>query len=315
MQALKNVFRTTNRLIKDNLFVLLLLVGFSWWLWPTSNLVTYNESRGHASKEESMAVAYNMSDSISTAAPRMAKMARGMIAPPIAAADFDPEATERKIIKNASLQLEVDNTEEGKTLVEAEIEILEGFVTHQNSWEVRPGTLAYNMTIRIPADKLETLIKNLTKLGVKKSENYSTSDITAAYSDTENKIKNLEARRNRLRELMQFKTDSLNDVLQIDRELSNVQNQIENLERTQKRRDTNVDYSTLQLSLNPEPEIGDFSSPNWNLERSWKEAVNDFLNDARQIVNKGLKIIVYTPIWLPLLLILLWVRRRFFRRK
>jgi hypothetical protein len=228
--------------------------------------------------------------------------------------DFDPEATERKIIKNASLIIEVDNTDDSKKMVEVEISKVGGSITNLNSWETRPGILAYNLTIRIPSEKLETAILNLSKIGTKKGENFSTTDITSQYFDTENRLKNLRIRRDRIRELMEKKSDNLKDVLEIDRELASVQNEIENLERTQKQRDTNVSFSTLQLTINPEPQIGDFQNSEWSVGKSWKVAVNDLLKTSRNIVDKVIQIFVYSPIWIPILLIFFFVRRRFCKK-
>ena len=225
-----------------------------------------------------------------------------------------PES-DRKVIKNASLNIEADDTEIAKSLVEEKVAELGGVITHMNSHEVRTGTLAYNMTLRIPSENLEKALENISSLGVKKSENFSSNDITAQYMDTANQIKNLEIRRDRLRELMKFKTDNLGDVLQIDRELSSVQNQIENFQRTQNRRDNDVDFSTINLNIQPKPVIGDFSSPTeWNIEKTWKQSVNDLIHSLQNIAARAIQIAVYAPIWLPILLIL-WFIQRAIRRK
>ena len=232
------------------------------------------------------------------------------ILPPVQAAGFDPSQSDRKIIKNGSLQLEVNDPTESKVLAEEEVTALKGLVTHGNSWEVRPGILAYNLTIRVPSGSFETLIGNLSELGVKKSENFSTNDITESYNDTAAQIKNLETRRTRLRKLLEFETKNLNDVLSVDRELNNVQQQIERLQRTQSSRDGQVDFSTLQLTINPETQIGDINNPHWNLGTSWKKSVNDLIASSQKIVDGVFKIVVYTPLWLPILLLILWWRRR-----
>jgi len=174
------------------------------------------------------------------------------------------------VIKEAALDLEVADAEEAKALAEAEVKSLGGFITNMNSWEVRVGVLAYRMTIRVPAEKLDIAIENLTKLGVKKSENFSSRDITAQYTDTEAQIKNLKTRRTRLRKLLEFETKNLADVLQVDRELNNLQNQLDRLMRTQKGRDEKVAYSTLTLTLNPKTQIGDLTNPEWNPENHGK---------------------------------------------
>ena len=311
-----------NKFIKDYALMLLLLVGGGYFLLGNSDVVYYAESRLSNLSEVSSFRAESIMSDASVPEP-MSMMGRAksavsgsLFVPEAQAQGFDPEAlNDRKIIKNGSLQLEVENTAESLTLVQAELANQEAYTTHQNSWEVRRGILAYNITIRVPAEKLETLSANLEKLGVKKSENYSTSDITAQYQDTANRIKNLEVRRERLRELMGRETEDVKDILEVDRELTRVQTDIDNYTSTQRQRDTDVTYSTLQLTLNPEPEIGDFSNPDWNLENSWKVAVNDFMHDARGIVDKLIRIGVYTLIWLPILLVLWGLKRWLFGGK
>ncbi len=300
---MKRIFTATSLFLKENFWRVLVILVFGMWFFDsnTSNLyLSSNNIRMQKSvRTESMMVM----DSASSF--------RGGMIPSAMANDFDPNATERKIVKNASLTLEVSDTDESKKAAESAIKKFGGAVTNLNSWETRPGVLAYNLTVRIPSEKLEVAIENLTELGTKKGENFSTTDITAQYFDTENRLKNLISRRDRVRELMERETDSLKDVLEIYRELAKVQNEIENLERTQNRRDTDVSFSTLRLTINPEPQIGDFQNSEWSVGKSWKVAVNDFINTSRSLVDKVIQIFVYAPIWIPILLILFFVRKRF----
>ncbi len=218
----------------------------------------------------------------------------------------------RKQIKNGSLILEVEMPEEARILVEQEVENLDGFITSLNSWSVRPKVLAYRMQIKVPAESLEVLIKNLTNIGIKKSENFSVSDITAPYEDTENKLSSLRSRRDRLRKMMEEKTEDLSNVLEIDRELARVQTEIEVLSSTQKRRDTNIAYATLGLTLQPAPIVQEFQSSEWDIQKTWKNAINSFIVDARKILDELVKIAVYLPIWLPALLIIWLIKRLLF---
>ena len=255
------------------------------------------------------------SESMDMAAPQMMKSARGGGYFAESNNGYVPNAEDRKIVKNGSISVEVADTEKARNEAEMQIAALKGEVTNMNSWEVRPGVLSYNFTVRIPADKLEEAMEKLAFLGVKKSENISTNDITAQYSDTENELKNLKSRRDRLRELMDRETKDLGDVLSVDRELSNVQNQIENLERMQSRRDVNVSHSTLNLSLVPETQIGDISDPHWTFTKSWRIAINDLIGSAHSIVDKLIIIIAYIPLWVPALIILWILKVKFVDKK
>jgi len=307
---MKKIFMATAQFAKENFWRILIILVFGAWFFDSQGPVIYNGNIDGIRMQKSMdynAVSMDMAESASS-------FEREGIVLPVFANDFDPDVTDRKIVKNASLIIEVDKTEESKDLAEAAIGKLGGAVTNLSSWEARPGILAYSLTLRIPSNKFEIAIVNLAKLGIKKEESFSTQDITAQYADTENRLRNLVIRRDRVRELMDRKTDNLQDILEIDRELANIQNEIENLERTQKRRDVDVSFSTLRLTINPEPQIGDFQNPQWSVGKSWKTAVNNFLSTGRDLVDKVIIIFVYSPIWIPILLIFFFTRRRFCKK-
>ena len=301
----------------QNLIISVVLVLGVIALWQQKNNPGLYFIQNATKEDAAYDRAYEESGAMSIMARSMGVqdgVAKMMMPEPAFADDFAPKETERKIVRNASLQVEVSDTEVARKLVEQKVAELNGHITNLNSYEVRQGILSYNFTVRIPAKKLEKTMDVFTNLGVKKSESINEQDITAQYTDTESRLKNLEVRRDRLRELMERDTDKLSDILQIDRELSNVQQQIENYERTLKRHDTNVTFSTINLSVQPEPQIGDFQTPEWTVKKSWKQSVNDLISSLKNIFDVGLKVLVFAPIWIPFLLVL-WTIQRFIRRR
>jgi hypothetical protein len=294
---MKISWSSLNDFVLKHFLIIIVVILAGWWIFGNNN-INHFASYGGPIMEDSMEMEY------SSKMMSARGMGGGGIMPMMDG--YIPNAKDRKIIKNGSLSVEVADTEEAREEAEAQIKTLDGEITNMNSWEVRPGVLSYNFTVRVPSNKLEEAMEKLTFLGIKKSENISSNDITAQYSDTENQLENLKARRTRLRELMEKETDDLGDVLKVDRELSNVQLQIENLERMQSRRDVNVSYSTLNLSLLPEAQIGDIADPHWTVKKSWRMAINDLIQSSHGLANKLIMIVAYIPIWVPLFIIL-WV--------
>ncbi len=311
---LRSRLKRAIRWIGQNLLLSIAILAGGIALWPSHAPDIYFANNGmrdmdYVESEAMPMMAKNMGRAMNTGG-----IAQMIMPEPVFADDFAPKEVERKIVRNASLQVEVEDTESARKEVEEKVAAFKGHITNLHSYEVRPGVLSYNLTVRVPAESLSVAMETFTKMGVKKSESINEQDITAQYVDTESRLRNLEVRRDRLRELMERKTDNLSDILQIDRELSTVQNQIENFERTLKRHDTNVSFSTVNLSLQPEPQIGDFSSPEWTVKKSWKQSVNDLIDSLKDIFDKGLRIIVFAPIWIPIILVL-WAIQRFIRRR
>jgi hypothetical protein len=295
---MKNLWSNFNEFFHKHLLLIIIIVLAGWWVLDTDDIRHFQSYGGNVMMDEAM-------DMEMAYAPKMMSARGGGIMPPMMDG-YIPNAENRKIVKNGSISVEVADTEEARNDAEAQIKELGGAITNMNSWEVRSGVLSYNFTVRIPSDKLEEAMEKLAFLGVKKSESISTNDITAQYADTKNQLKNLEARRDRLRELMDRDTKNLGDVLSVDRELSSVQMQIENLERMQARRDVNVSYSTLNLTLMPEAQIGDIADPHWTFTKSWRMAINDLIQSSHGIADKLIKVIAYIPIWVPILIVL-WI--------
>ena len=234
---------------------------------------------------------------------------------PTAQAQDEGTFDDRKLIRTGSLTLEVSAPEESRQAAEQILMKHQGFIENLNTWEVRPNVLAYNLSLRIPAENLDTAVQQLVLLGNKTSENFQVQDITENYRDNQGRIKNLESQRDRLRELLEFKTENLADVLKVERELSRVQTDLDRLLGTQKRYDKQVSYSLLQLTLQPEPQIGDVANPTWSAKKSWRTAVNQLLATLQSLTDQGIKIVVFAPLWGGLAAIAFLVWRVIQRRK
>ena len=312
MGKIKSFLHWSYRFTTHNIaWVLIVLVGL-WFFWPESDpiyRITQNFSRG-ASYDYAIEESYAMD--MDDGAGYMAKSLA--IAPTVLAEGFDPEAGEQKLIKNASLTIEVPDTEFSKEEVANQIKKANGYITNINSYQVRAGVLAYNMTVRIPVEKLDEVFAQVAALGEKTAENFSIQDITAQYRDNEARLANLKARQIRLREMMERDTEDLSDVLKIDKELNEVTLQIENLERTQRNNDNDVAYSRLTISIQPEPQIGDITNPQWTTARSWKEAVNRLIDTNHNTMDRLILALVFAPYWIPFLIVVFAVQR-FVRRR
>lgn len=106
----------------------------------------------------------------------------------------------------------------------------------------------YNAIIRVPADNLPSLIHSLESVGKVTSCNISKDDITTAYLDLEAALENKRALRDRLRDLLSQAT-KVDDILKIEKELSRVQTDVDQMEAQMKSMRSRVAQSTLDLSI------------------------------------------------------------------
>ena len=189
---------------------------------------------------------------------------------------LNTNSSSSKLIKTFQITIEIKNNINIKSIIDDE--------------------LAYDFKIKLPVEKANDFITYIKTLGIVKSENSSTSDVIEQYQDNKNRLENLYIRRDRLRQMMKVKTEKLADIIAVDRELSNVQLEIERLEKNNQTIDRNVEYSTLNLSVLPEVKIQDLRNQNWQFNTSWAIAVNKLILFTQKTIDFIFTSIVFSPI-------------------
>ncbi len=104
------------------------------------------------------------------------------------------------------------------------------------------------LTLSVPADKLDTALDQLAKIGTVLQRNTSSQDVTSQYVDTQSRLKTMTASVARVRALMAQAKD-LGQVVALEGELSRREADLESLQSQLDALKTSVDRSTLAVSL------------------------------------------------------------------
>jgi hypothetical protein len=104
------------------------------------------------------------------------------------------------------------------------------------------------VVLRIPPDKLNIAMEEISTLGNVSQKSMSGNDITNEYHDLKLKLDNLEKTRDRYLEILK-KADSVPTILEIEKELERVRNNIELIKGQLKRYAHLIEYSTLTVDL------------------------------------------------------------------
>ena len=158
---------------------------------------------------------------------------------------------ETKIIKTGELGLEVDEYAAAVKRVYALAEEYGGFVADGSSQEQTGGALLGHVVIRMPPERFEALFAALKQIGRVEAENVKAADVTAEYVDIEARIASLQIAEQRLRELMQSKSfmDKISALLEVERELTRVRSEIEQLQGQLRVMADRVALSTITVTL------------------------------------------------------------------
>jgi hypothetical protein len=100
---------------------------------------------------------------------------------------------------------------------------------------------------------------------------------------------------------MLSKTQKVEDLLQVQRELTNVRSQIEQIQGRKQVLERRADLATINLTIR---EAGAFSRPGWSPGSTVEEAVRALGAALRGLTVAVIWIAVFSPVWGGLLLIL-----------
>lgn len=159
----------------------------------------------------------------------------------------------RKLIRTAQVAIEVKSYEEAAERVARVAESHGGYLADaqasRGAQDRRRGTLV----IRVPAERFAAAYAELKGLGKVETETVSTQDVTKAYADLETRLRVKRDAEGRLREILRTRTARLSDVLEAERELTRVVEEIEQIEGERRYYDQQIALSTISAALH-EPE-------------------------------------------------------------
>ncbi|MGI6113950.1 MAG: DUF4349 domain-containing protein [Mahellales bacterium] len=177
----------------------------------------------------------------------------------IAGRDYDYAASsaegvhglqERKIIKSAYVSLETDEFQRTIDTITGKVVAVGGYI--ENSELVnsnREGELRRaNYQLRVPKNIFDQFILDLNQYGNVSRSSIQGEDITGQYFDVDTRVKTLKAQEQRVLQLL-AKAEKLEDIINIERELSYLRNEIEMLTGTLKNWDNMISYSKVVIDI------------------------------------------------------------------
>ncbi|MEE8402802.1 MAG: DUF4349 domain-containing protein [Candidatus Hydrothermarchaeaceae archaeon] len=186
---------------------------------------------------------------------------------------------ERKIIKTARLNIEVQDFEAAAGEVERLAQASEGFVSNSNSYVTDTGHRRGTVTIRVPAEGFLNAVEEIKKLGKVKSTSSSGQDMTEEYIDLDARLRTLEKQEGRLLEILE-NASTVEDLLKVEEHLGRVRGEIERITGRLRYLDNMVDLSTITVDMfEPEP-----ITHSWGFRESISSSVKGFIGTTNFLI-------------------------------
>ena len=160
-----------------------------------------------------------------------------------------PASANRKLIRNATVQLEIVSFDDAVQKITAFANEEHGYVATTNSEKQANGKLRGEVVVKVLPENLDRLLQKLRGLGELKNQTLGTEDVTKAYFDTDARLKNAHVMEQRLIDMLNVKTGKVADLLQVEKELGRVREEIEKMQGDLKYWDSQVQFATVTISL------------------------------------------------------------------
>ena len=183
-----------------------------------------------------------------------------------------------------------------------------------NNKDLRSGSY----TVRVPADKLDSLIEAVGSSCTVTSSNENTTDVTLEYVDTKARIESLRVEYDQLLNLL-AQAEDLDTIIVLQNRLTDVRYQIESAESRVRVLENQVQYATLTHTLNEvleekeveEPHVVTYGEKVSNqFKQTWENTVEFFQNALLGLIACIPGIVVMIVIAAVVLIIVFTARKK-----
>jgi hypothetical protein len=184
-------------------------------------------------------------------------------------------------------------------------DILESTINKKTPYSSPSG----NLVLRVHPQNLKPLLEHINKVGNVVTQNTESEDKTSTVIDVEAKIKNLTELRNRLRTILTTRTGSLKDVVEVERELSKAQSELDSLVASRKALANETEKVAVAIDFRPKPSIAETGAlaP---IISTWHGMGHVFANSIAAVLT----FIVAVVPWLVLIIPGIWFLPKLFRK-
>lgn len=207
------------------------------------------------------------------------------------------QATDRKLVKNATLHLWVREPKASAASIRSLAEQRGGFIT-QETFTSEVNNHELKLQLRVPSSQFDAALAGIESSAVKvESRETKVNDVARQYTDHGLKIRLLEEETKQYTRLL-ASSRSVKDVLAVRERLDAVVQELESEKGELRHLSLEADYSTIQVSLRSESQP---SQRVWNFRNTVKQA----FENGTSAVAEWASVVIAAFFYLPALF--LWV--------
>ncbi len=233
--------------------------------------------------------------SCSAAPNRKAPTAASPKAEAAAAKDVISQPTVPQLIRRAELALDVKDSGAIVKQIRTLITAAQGDLVSLEEQGQAGNTRSASLTVRIPQEKLDRTLDDLSALGKVRRRSVTAEDVSTQIVDTDARLRNLKKSEAAVLALLD-RSGNVNDILKVSQELSRIREQIEQLTAQVTQLKTQVAYSTIAIELTEAVALAPTQTQfNDQLGNAWNSASHTVGGFTRGLVVLAVWLLAFSP--------------------
>lgn len=220
---------------------------------------------------------------------------------PAAAADAPAQSVEKhhRLAKRARIELLVRDVETSLKNAQSTVRAAGGDITALEDASPRTDDAVHGATleVEVPSTRLDGTLDALAKLGAVQNRRIDAEDVDAAIVDEEARLRNLRRAEVDLRKLMD-KGGKVNEILNVQQNLSEVRGQIEQLDAQHQHDVHRVATSTITVALTEDRPntVPAKPGPTARIDGAWHAGLNALADSVVAVVSSIAWCVAYSPV-------------------
>jgi len=182
---------------------------------------------------------------------------RGMI---VSDAGFAPNIQERKVIKNANLNLETNDYDKSYNQIKNSINTYNVIILSESEYKDNNLDRNLNLNLKIDSTKLDSILSEIKMYGEITNLNIYSDDVTGTYSDYTNRSIRYQTQIEKYYLMLNRINITIQEEIDVQQRIDQLEDQIFYLEDSKSKLQENVDYSSLYINLKEKPSFIDESN-------------------------------------------------------
>lgn len=239
------------------------------------------------------------------------RSSRGILPAPIPPAEFPPtESKDRLVVQESNLSLVVKNVRQAVDKAIEQAQSLGGYMVSSSLSQPEEAPYA-TLVLRLPSKSLKSALDYFRSMALKvSSENLYGYDVTDEYTDIEARLATLNKTKAKFEEIM-ARAEKVSEIMEVQRELINLQNQIDSLKGRQQYLEKTAELARVTLHLSTDEYVLPYAPAKpFRPEVIFKQAVRSLVGTLRWLAKVAIWAGVYSLVIGPVALGVWYFKKR-----